>query len=130
MAIVHLPGKTYVNADALCRDVIQLCKPLIKSIHIEHIIPLTSLFAEKEKQPADSSYQQRGVEELNSTERHVLASGPLDLRYPYMYIWLSFRSYPLTARIPQGRGVTSTEDITKKQCDEPAFRCLTNFLES
>ena len=84
MAIVHRPCKKHVNADELFRDVVQPCKPLAKSVYLEDmscggcrywrraheiwqdfkeevddIIPLTSLFAEKEKQPADSSHQQR-----------------------------------------------------------------------
>ena len=40
---------------------------------------MISLFTEKEKQPTDSSRQQRGVEELNSSIRQLLASGTVDL---------------------------------------------------
>ena len=72
MTIVHCPGKKHVNANALSRDVVQPCK-LAKSVGLEDlpfggcrycrraherwqnfneevddIIPLTSLFAEKE----------------------------------------------------------------------------------
>ena len=104
MAIVHRLGKKHVNADALSRDVVQPCKPLSKLVRLEDlpcggcrycrraherwqdfneevddIIPLTSLFAEREEQPADPSPQQRGVEELNSVVRELMASGPVDL---------------------------------------------------
>lgn len=104
MAIVHHPGKKHVNADALSSDVVQPCKPLTKSVRLEDlprgccrycrrayerwqdfkeevddITPFTSLFAEKEEQAADSSRQQCGVEELNSSVRQLLASGPEDL---------------------------------------------------
>ena len=64
---------------------------------VDDIIPLTSLFAKKEEQQADSSHQQRRIEELNSVERQLLASGPvyLDLRRTgncqrNMYLWLYF----------------------------------------
>ena len=40
---------------------------------------MTSLFAEKVKQPADSPHQQRRVKELNSVVRQLLAPGPVDL---------------------------------------------------
>lgn len=43
------------------------------------MIPLTYLFAEKEEQPAYSAHQQRGVEDLNSSVRQLLASWPVDI---------------------------------------------------
>ena len=37
MTIVHRPGKKHVDADALSRDVVQLCKPLSKLVHLEDL---------------------------------------------------------------------------------------------
>ena len=117
---------------------------------------MTSLFAEKEEQSVDSSHQQRGVEELNSLVDQLLASGPVDLdshladgRLPKVSLAViqdesveprcKSTILPCESKAPAWTGCDasgislspySAEEIAKKQRDEPAFRRLTNFLES